>query len=160
MSLVLYHGTTSKIVKDLFNCKVNVSCGGGELGRGFYLGDSKRLAKRRAFHKTTGVLGNAQKALSMPANTLQVEIDIQLLTAHNFKFINLNRDDARGLFHSLQQNKTTGSYVTGKTDFLISPIVGRKGRYQCITQYKLESTNSQNLINKQIATLTLKTKII
>ncbi|MGI3066580.1 DUF3990 domain-containing protein [Vibrio harveyi] len=161
MEITLYHGTDPNIVKDLQNCKVDVSKGGGEFGKGFYLGDSRRLAKRRAYHKTKGVYGTANDAMHYFNNTLEVKINVLDLE----KFYNekaLDRQQGRRLFDKLSTKpKTTGSYsVSPDYDYIVGPIVGRKGRYLCVTQYKFDSKRSENVMNKQCLNVNIKTRVI
>ncbi|PTT49437.1 DUF3990 domain-containing protein [Aeromonas sp. HMWF014] len=161
MEITLYHGTDSNVVQDLKNCKVDVSKGGGEFGKGFYLGDSRRLAKRRAYHKTKGVYGTADNAMHYLNNTLEVKINIIQLEKF-YKKNELNREQGRSLFDKLSKKpKTTGSYsVTPDYDYIVGPVVGRKGRYLCVTQYKFDSKESENVMNKQCLNVKIETRIV
>ena len=161
MEVKLYHGTTTSIVKQLANCKVDVDLGGGEFGKGFYLGDSRRLAKRRAYHKQTSIYGNANDALNYFNNTLEVSIDINDLS-HYYKQKTLTRDQARSLFDKLSSKpKTTGSYSISVThDYIVGPVVGRKGRYLCVKQFKFDSKSSEGVLNKQCQKVPIKLRIV
>ncbi|WP_175983421.1 hypothetical protein [Burkholderia vietnamiensis] len=156
----LFHGTTPAIAKQLINCKVTVALGGGEFGRGFYLGTSRRLAKRRAFHKTQAVVGTAAQAMSSKDNTFQVTVDVvQLRTFYGEKL--LDRNGARALFAQLKSANTTGSYsVAPNYDYVVGPVAGRKGRYLCVTQFKFDSLRSEKVLNKQCTDVTPVTSII
>lgn len=156
----LFHGTTPAIAQLLMNCQVNVTIGGGEFGRGFYLGASRRLAKRRAFHKTLGVPGTALQAMAAKDNTFQVELDtVQLLAFYNEK--TLDRSGARALFARLKSSGQTGNYSFAPAyDVVVGPIAGRKGRYFCVDQYKFDSLRSADVLNKQCTNVTPVTKIV
>ena len=49
--MYLYHGSDEVTVKSLINGKIDVTKGGGEIGRGFYLGDMLHVAKAWAWNK-------------------------------------------------------------------------------------------------------------
>jgi len=161
VEITLYHGTDRNIVQKLKNCQVDVSKGGGEFGKGFYLGDSRRLAKRRAYHKTKGVYGTADDAMHYFNNTLEVKINIHQLSRF-YKKYGLNREQGRSLFSKLSQSpKTTGSYsVAPNYDYIVGPVIGRKGRYFCVTQYKFDSKSSEKVMNKQCLNVKIKTRIV
>ncbi|UAB68704.1 DUF3990 domain-containing protein [Vibrio sp. SCSIO 43132] len=161
MEITLYHGTDPNIVRDLQNCKVDVDKGGGEFGKGFYLGNSRRLAKRRAYHKTKGVYGTANDAMNYFNNTLEVKINI--LDLDNFyKKKTLDIEQGRRLFNKLSAKpKTTGSYTFYPNhDYIVGPVVGRKGRYVCVTQYKFDSKSSENVMNKQCQNVNIESRIV
>ena len=46
-----YHGTDSATASSISNGGVDVTLGGGELGRGFYTGEHLHEAKAWAFHR-------------------------------------------------------------------------------------------------------------
>lgn len=156
----LFHGTTPVHAKDLYNCKIDVDLGGGEFGKGFYLGTSKRLAKRRAFHKTEGIYGTAQNAVASKNNTFKVTIELPLLYAFYRKRL-LDRDQARKLFQQLKKDGCAGSYSFGpSTDIVEGPVVGGKGRYLSVTQLKFDTKRSENVLNKQCPLVTIVTKVV
>lgn len=156
----LYHGTTPSVAIDLKNCKVDVEKGGGEFGKGFYLGNSRRLAKRRAFHKTEGKLGTAREAMNAKDNTFIVTIDDIELKKY-FKQKLLSRVQARDLFSKLCRDRATASYVVRpEYDYILGPVAGRKGRYLCVDQYKFDSEKSQDILNKKCTIVTIETGII
>lgn len=47
-----YHGTSPEIAKEIASGKIDVTLGGGELGRGFYTGQFRHEAKAWSFHTT------------------------------------------------------------------------------------------------------------
>jgi hypothetical protein len=72
---VFYHGTTPLIASQLNNRKVSLSFGGGEFGKNFYVGSSRRLARRRGFHKTTGKHGTANEVMNYYGNVFVIQFD-------------------------------------------------------------------------------------
>ena len=145
--LLLYHGTNPDSAQELFNCKVKVEIGGGEFGRGFYMGTSKRLAKRRAFHKTEQRFGSAQEAMrSNHKNTFAILLDKDKLivgTKHKL----LSREESISLYQRLKKNNACSQYpYLTKYDFIDGVIVGKK-RYYDVHQYKFESELSALMLN-------------
>lgn len=156
--ITLYHGTDPATAVKLLNCKVDISIGGGEFGKGFYLGTSKRLAKRRAFHKTEGSLGTAQQAMrSNNKNTFMVQFE-RWEIEKTFSQLVLNRNDSISLYHRIKSAKVQSSYLSNR-DYIVGIIVGTK-RYYDITQYKFESDKSEKVFNNHISMRSYKNGLI
>lgn len=155
----LYHGTSQHVAKLLKNCKVDVSLGGGEFGKGFYLGTSRRLAKRRGFHKTFKHYGTAHEALSYKNNTFVISFDSSQLSDYYSK-VEYDRLASRQLFNHLKRNNLTGSYSATPNDYIVGAVAGRKGRYFDVIQYKFDSKKSENILNKQCMNVNVNTDIV
>lgn len=145
--VILFHGTDSHTANQLLAGRIDVGRGGGEFGRGFYLGSSKRLAKRRAFHKTENTQGTAAQAMNAKIpNTLYIEVSHQQLNYH-YHPSRLSLPESIKLYQQLKHSHQAGTYLTqNKADFIRGFLVGT-GRYYNVIQYKFESQRSQDLLN-------------
>jgi hypothetical protein len=126
-----YHGTSTQIAQNLQLGKIDSTLGGGELGQGFYLGDSLWVAKSWAHNRH----GNNSAVLKVEIpdpdfNSLSIEL--------------LSRTDALTLRKEIKRINATRVYVHG-VDVLWSPIVGTT-RIDA-DQYKYESTTATNILN-------------
>ena len=127
-----YHGSDPHIVSNLAAGNIDVTCGGGELGRGFYTGHYLHEAKAWAYHKTRSTAHNVLE-LAVPDNKVE---------ALNLLFMSFQ--DAAQNRRWIRQKGETRTKVFG-CDMLWAPIVG-SARVSG-DQFKWESPNSQSLLN-------------
>jgi len=127
-----YHGTSTLIATTLASGGVNVTLGGGELGRGFYTGEYLHKAKAWAFHRYRDKQYNVVQ-FSHSDNDI-VNLTIKLL---DYGAATLKRSQIR------QANQTRTFLFN--VDMVWSPIVGSKHASE--DQYKWESQNAQGLLN-------------
>ncbi|WP_146750270.1 hypothetical protein [Pseudomonas sp. RIT411] len=127
-----YHGTSKQIAAEIEVGKIDHSCGGGELGQGFYLGEMLWVAKAWA-HNRHGKKNSAVVKIEIPDpefNRLSIEL--------------LSRIDALALRTEIKASNSTRTYKHGY-DVLWSPIVGTT-RVEA-DQYKYESRRSVDMLN-------------
>lgn len=141
-SMTSYHGTNNAGATAITTppSGVTITHGGGELGRGFYTGESIALAMGRA----VAVYGKTN------AKVVRFEIpdaDFLSLHIHNIH----KRGQVNKLWRSLLAAGTTGIYTHG-CDVMCAPFATIHFSYQ----YKFESTTAGALLNN---TRSLKTII-
>lgn len=141
---VLYHGTTPAVAKILLQGGILITQGGGEFGVGFYMGTSKRLAKRRAFHKTYSQKGTAKAAMCLNNNTLSITLDKNIFR-HSYICRQLDLRASIGLYGYVKKCSTFMSFNDG-SDAIEGHIVGWS-RYFDVTQYKFQSSKAQLMLN-------------
>lgn len=127
-----YHGTSINIAIELTNGKVDVSSGGGELGKGFYTGTFLHEAKAWAFQR----YGDKKKNV---VHFLTLDTDIDVL-----KYIILENNLANYYCYKIKTSSQTRTYLF-YLDMVWAPIVGSarpKG-----DQYKWESKRAECLLN-------------
>ncbi|WP_159097538.1 hypothetical protein [Stenotrophomonas sp. SAU14A_NAIMI4_5] len=140
----IYHGTEESIARHLLMGNMDFALGGGEFGRGFYMGRSLRLARRRAFHKSNHHQGTAREAMALCGNVLRVQLD-PLLFRSVYQVRPLTLDQAKALYARLKKSGRCGQYCDGH-DALLGPIVGRP-QYNTAMQYKFQGERLQNDLN-------------
>lgn len=128
-SLDLYHGTSEQFADSIkLNPQgIEVSRGGGELGRGFYLGGDISLAIIWA------------KARNRKPGVLEFEID-----KSKYALLRLKRLSHGQVVNDWLKNKSNGNHRTHLygTDVVIGPL----SPVPDATQYKFESNRSQALL--------------
>gem|GEM_PF-1206313 len=140
----LHHGTDSTTALVLQQGQIDTTKGSGELGRGFYLGTSLRLAKRRAFHKSFGRRAISKKELHLlHNNVLRTEFDDR--KSNNLRSERLSLQKANILYHTLRKNRQTRTYRFRK-DYVSAPIVGNSNYYN-VEQQKWESKRGETFLN-------------
>jgi hypothetical protein len=127
----LYHGTTRSAAVQIVGPppSVDVTRGGGELGRGFYMGESLALAKMRAMGKSKS-----------SACVIEVELDEAAYLALEIRC--LKPDEVRKLWKRLQQTGTTNDFVFGDVDIVYGQLATWSE-----PQHKFESAVSQKCLN-------------
>lgn len=118
---------------------INPACGGGELGRGFYVGDQLWVAKAWAFNRH-----------KQNAGVLKIEVPDQQFNALSIEV--LTRTEAVSLRQRIKGQMATRTYMHGY-DVLWSPIVGTM-KIEA-DQYKYESTPAANVLNGAACTRTV-----
>lgn len=156
-NLFLYHGTTPLIASSLHSGQIQIGNGGGEFGRGFYMGSSKRLAKRRGYHKTYSKIGSASAAMAMQANTLAIELD-KVIHASAYNCRNLDLRQSIGLYGSIRKHRSFTSYMDNH-DAIVGCIVGNS-RYYNVIQYKFQSSRAEQILNNGCKYGSIKSKAI
>jgi hypothetical protein len=126
-----YHGTCANIATDIELGKIDHTLGGGELGRGFYLGDLLWVAKAWA-HNRHG------------KHSAVVKIEIPDPEFNKLSIELLSRTDALALRKEIKAMNATRTYTHGY-DVLWSPIVGTT-RVEA-DQYKYESKYGTDILN-------------
>ncbi len=127
-----YHGTSAVNAASLSQGNVDVTRGGGELGRGFYTGEHIHEAKQWAFHTTGDMQSNV---VGFNTDDPDVEdLDIELL---DYRAALLAR-------HFIREKSITRTHLFER-DLVWAPIVG--SAKVSGDQFKWESTASEQLLN-------------
>ncbi|MFX0073304.1 MAG: hypothetical protein ACFFAO_19675 [Candidatus Hermodarchaeota archaeon] len=129
----IYHGTTKRAARQMVNNmgpphNIDVSLGGGELGRGFYAGDSPSLAI--AWAKGKG------------SNHMVIKIKINLAEYIRLKIKNLDFKAVRSVYNAIKFTNAERSYMFN-VDVVTGPLVS----YSHVTQYKFESKIAESRLN-------------
>jgi hypothetical protein len=128
--MVVYHGTSLSAAQLLAisPCPVSVSKGGGELGQGFYTGESIALAAGWA----RGRFGSAGSVLEITLdNSLYVKLNVLTLNWHRVV----------SCWNQLQTAKTTRSHRFGY-DVVYGPLA----TYVHAAQHKFESSAAEQTL--------------
>lgn len=130
--MITYHGTSSTSANDIVGSPANIDVtkGGGELGRGFYLGENLALAASLAKGKfgENGVV-------------IRFDIDDSAYVRLNTKILN-SRQYIYRLWQSLITRKKAFQHLFG-FDVVCAPFATIDFSYQ----YKFESKNAQDTLN-------------
>ena len=133
-----YHGTSATIASTLLGGAVDITLGGGELGRGFYSGQYLHEAKAWAYHVSGDKTANVVEFVTPDADV--EALDLLLMDA-----------SAAGLERlRIRQQEATKTEILG-ADMVWAPIVGSER----VTgdQYKWESQEAGNLLNDSTKTI-------
>jgi hypothetical protein len=130
--MVTYHGTDRASANNIvgFPSNIDVTRGGGELGRGFYLGENIALAASLSRGKfgANGVV-------------IKFDIDDSAYVSLNTKVLN-HRQYVYRLWQSLITRAKASSYLFN-VDVVCAPFATIDFSYQ----YKFESQTAQNILN-------------
>lgn len=129
-----FHGTLQAAAAHLATGAVDVTLGGGELGRGFYSGQYLHQAKAWAAHKSRGM----EKQLNVVSFSV-TETDLWQLN-----IVPLDRIAAVANCIKIKRQDSTRTFQF-EADLVWAPIVGT-GRING-DQYKWESALAQLLLN-------------
>ena len=130
--MMSFHGTGPPQALQIAAGKIDVTLGGGELGRGFYTGEMLHVAKRWALHRNQG----------RDKNVVQFELPMTHWDALNISALDANTATLmRG--HIRRWDKT--HRYTFRVDVVWSRIVGKLS-LNC-DQYKWESTLAEATLN-------------
>ena len=135
-----YHGTSTSTATDLASGKVDVTLGGGELGRGFYTGEHLHEAKAWAYHKS----GDKQKnvvCFSAPDNEIE-----------KLEFTVLDQGAASLKRYQIKRAGNTRTHLFN-VDMVWAPIVGSERASG--EQYKWESQKAEVLLKGTLTTKTI-----
>ena len=129
-----YHGTTSTIAVLLKNGEIDISKGGGELGKGFYMGNFISQAKTWAFYKN-----NKRR---VPNSIVQFNFNTWI--SFKYQIIGKNR---RNKLYPLIKSKGEQRSYTFNLDFVYCKVLGVEvnGFYQL----KWESIKGQEYLNNK-----------
>lgn len=138
--MIAYHGTDKKSATNIVGppASVDVTKGRGELGRGFYLGESVALAASLS----KGRYG-ANGAV------IKYDIDDSEFVKLNIRTLN-NRQFLYRLWLSLIKRKTTHLHLFN-VDVMCAPFATIHFSYQ----YKFESLAAQNTLNSKSTSIVL-----
>ena len=129
---ISYHGGSKASILSIMS-SVDVTLGSGELGLGFYTQDNKTGAVRFAI----GRHGEQNSAC--------VELDIKSSQLKNLtKKVEKNTSKGLRKINSIR-NKNKEKQPCFKKDYVEYPLESNTR----VTQYKFESTNAQNVLNKK-----------
>lgn len=129
-NMLMYHGSDKKSVQKLIQGNIDVAIGGGEIGRGFYLGNMLYVAKAWAMNKHNSMA------------VLQIEVADNEL--EKLEPLVLSYEEACEKRSSIRKESKQRTYVFNE-DVVWAPIVGTK-KIEA-DQLKWESVCSQNLLN-------------
>ncbi len=135
--LATFHGTSAAVARGIAGSKrgaVDVTRGGGELGRGFYTGEHLYEAKAWAFHRDGDKQGNVVEFATEEGAFFALDV------------LSLDAGEAGRLRQRLRQAATSRTHRAG-VDVIWAPIVGSDR----VTgqQYKWESASAQSVLNGQ-----------
>ena len=133
--LICYHGCTKHVIKKLLSGEIDISLGGGELGRGFYSTLNLWVAKRWTWYKY-------QSKTVLKLEILDehfFELDVRFLTD----------DEAIKYRKSIKYLGETRTYLFNK-DIVWSPIVGDQMVGKKEEQIKWESKKAEQLLNSDL----------
>lgn len=128
--MLMYHGSDENSVQNLIRGNIDVAMGGGEIGKGFYLGDMLHVAKAWAMNKHNS------------NSVLQVEVkenDFFSLVP-----LTLTYEEALKKRASIRKENKQRTYIFDR-NVVWAPIVGTEKLKA--DQFKWESADSQNLLN-------------
>jgi len=128
--MFLYHGTSQAVAVQLSNnpTLVDVSKGGGELGRGFYAGDHIALAAAWARGRNQGNVG-----------VLEITIDPSAYVSLAIKALNWHQ--VVSTWNQLKKQGTTRTYL-----FNWDLVHGPLATMQHATQHKFESAAAEGVL--------------
>lgn len=131
--MIAYHGTDQTSASSIVGppSNVDVTKGGGELGRGFYLGENISLAAAIAI----GKFGQANAAVIKVDTEDSAFVRLNVRTVHK-------RHAVVGLWQSLIKRRLAYTHLFG-VDVVCAPFATIDFSYQ----YKFESTNAQTVLN-------------
>ncbi|MFT8634192.1 hypothetical protein [Novacetimonas hansenii] len=141
MKITVFHGTSEPHAAKIAAGGIDVTLGGGELGRGFYTGEF--LYEARAWAFQTNAEGNAR--------VVEFEIDDSDFFAT--EPLSLTASQAMAYRNNIRLANTTRTYLFDR-NVVWSEIVGSdrvKG-----DQYKWESSTAETLINGPNVTRTVR----
>ena len=132
-----YHGTTLHSAKIIVKGGVDTNIGGGELGRGFYVGSRAYVAFARAWH-------TAYKKDNTPQ---VVEFTIPKIQTLTLNYTEWNRKKALYKWRIMMKKGENRTKIFGY-DIIKAPLLG--GGYWGCMQLKFEGKIGQAIINNKI----------
>jgi hypothetical protein len=133
--LEVFHGTWIHVAQDLVDGKVDVTRGGGELGRGFYTQDELYNAMAWAYRVTGGIKAAAAAGFEM------LEEDFYALNP-----LCLTYDQALEKRRRIRSQEATRTFLFDR-NVVWGPIVGGQSTSLRFDQHKYESTAAQAHLN-------------
>ena len=132
--MMRYHGTDAISASAILSNQINVCCGRGELGKGFYVGNLAHQAAAWAYHKG--------RRKNCGYKVIWFDIAENEFNCLHRKY--LSRQQAIDKRIELRKRQQHMIYVFG-VDAVISPVVGRYILH--FTQIKFEGYIGQKFIN-------------
>jgi hypothetical protein len=131
--MIAYHGTDRTSANNIVGppSGIDVTRGGGELGRGFYLGENISLAKAIA----VGKHGQENAAVIRFDTDDSAFIRLQVKNLHSRQYVYQT-------WKNLKKKRICDTYLFN-TDVICAPFATIAFSYQ----YKFESENSQDVLN-------------
>lgn len=127
--MIVFHGTDITSANSILK-RVDVTKGGGELGRGFYLGENVALAASLS----KGKFGGNSKVVKFDINDSEfVKLDIRTINKARYVY---------RTWQSLLRRKKAFTYLYN-SDVICAPYATINFSYQ----YKFESASAENVIN-------------
>lgn len=126
-----YHGTDTLSANEIYDGKIDIKLGGGELGRGFYAGDLLYEALAWAYHKNK----NSRAVIEF------------IVDDNDFLSLNPLCLDAptTGVYRNdIRRKGETKSYLFNR-NVIWTPVVGKK--ISNFNQMKYESSNAESYLN-------------
>ncbi len=130
--IICYHGCPQNVIETLVSGKIDISLGGGELGRGFYSTLDLWVAKRWA-------LSNYQSE-----TVLKIEISDE--SFDDLDSLILSKSQVQYYRKLIKKLKETRTYQFHR-NIIYSPIVGDRMADKNVFQLKWESKMAERLLN-------------
>ena len=130
-----YHGTSRNDAKFIMNNSIDVTCSGGELGQGFYMGNFLHEAKAWAFQKNKK--HNAKSSI--------VVFNVKPWISFKYGYIGTKR--AIKIYKKSKNQNNHRAYLYNY-DLVHSKVIGID-RYN-FEQLKWETTKGENYLNNTI----------
>jgi hypothetical protein len=130
----LYHGTNVSNANEITNGNISTDFGGGELGKGFYIGDLPHEAFSWAWHK-------------YKTDICVVKFIIEDDEVLNQNPLCLNYEETCVRRNLIRAERTTRTFIFNR-NIIWAPVVGRN--IPNFSQLKIESKSAENLINSDI----------
>lgn len=141
MKITVYHGTSATDASTICGGGIDVSVGGGELGRGFYTGEFLHEARTWAFHRNPA------------GRPLVVELTLEDADFFAMDPLCLTAAQAVAYRNNIRSNDSTRTYLFDE-DIVWSQIVGTD-RIKC-DQYKWESNDAEDFLNGSSVSRTMR----
>lgn len=134
--MLYYHGSDIDSINSIMQNGADIDKGGGELGKGFYIGSSMWRAFSWAWHKA--------KKINKDYAVIEFDFNDNEFVKLNIQYY--NKSSALNVYENLKQNKNIMTWTSGK-DAIWAPIVGYN--IHGVLQIKFESKKGKEFINKQ-----------
>lgn len=131
----VYHGTDIKAADSIMTNGVDVTLGGGELGRGFYVGENPALVAARAKGKNKENFA-----------VIEFKVDVSQFIRLDMKIVR-RRELLVKQWEKLMRNNTTRSKLYD-VDVVCAPYA----TFEFSNQYKFESESAETVINNATKT--------
>ncbi len=135
----LFHGTNKLYAKKIKKGKIDVNLGGGELGKGFYIGDLPHQAFNWAWHRYK----KNKAVVKLEIN--DDDIILQKPLCLNYMETNLYR-------RKIKIRNQTKTFLFNE-NLVWAPIVGKN--IPNFNQIKIESDSAENLVNSSLVIKTI-----
>lgn len=134
--MTLYHGTSNEFVKALTSGQIDIQCGGGEFGQGFYTGSKVYLVSAWAWHRFKNDMA-----------VISYDVDDNAMLNMKIKLLDTNQAVSKR--KEIRKSKRNRELVFKDYDLVIGPVVGRP--YANYMQFVFVGIGGQTFINGQKA---------